>query len=68
VRDEEQSDPLFPLQLQQDAQDLRSHGDVQRRHRFVGDDELRVEREGAGDRDALSLTSAHVVRVPRTCA
>jgi hypothetical protein len=38
--------PLFSLQLQQDVQDLRPHGDVQRRDRLVGDEELRIEREG----------------------
>ena len=46
-------------------QDLRADRDVQRRHRLVQDDELRVRHEGAGDGDALPLAAAELVRVER---
>ncbi|CKO94737.1 Uncharacterised protein [Mycobacterium tuberculosis] len=32
------------------------------RGRFVGKDQLRVQRDRAGDRDALLLAAAHVTR------
>ncbi|CRX24549.1 hypothetical protein PAERUG_P54_1_London_24_VIM_2_04_13_04031 [Pseudomonas aeruginosa] len=44
-------------------QHLRLHRDVQRRDRFVGDDQLRVERQRAGDAEALALAAGELVRV-----
>jgi hypothetical protein len=34
---------------------LRLHADVERRHRLVGDEQLGLERDRAGDADALAL-------------
>ena len=41
------------LQLDEQVEDRRLHGDVERRGRLVADDELRVAGERARDRDAL---------------
>ncbi len=51
------------LQIAQQIQHLRLNRDIQRRDRLVGDDELRVERERAGDADALALATAELVRI-----
>ena len=40
-----------------------AHGDVERGDRFVADDEIRVEREGAGDADPLALAAGELVRI-----
>ena len=45
--------------------DLRLNRDVQRGHSLVRDDQRRIERECAGDPDALALTAAEFMRVPR---
>ena len=45
------------------VEDLRLHGDVERRDRLVADDQLRVERERAGDPDPLTLPARELVRV-----
>ena len=42
----------------QQVQHLRLHGDIQRRDRLVGDNQARVQRQGAGDADALPLPAA----------
>ena len=44
-------------------------GHVERRDGLVADDELRLERQGAGDADALALAAAELVGVaPRIVA
>mgnify|MGYP003694014791 CR=1 FL=1 len=53
VRDEEVGDLLLRLELDEQVEDRRLHGDVERRGRLVADDELRVSRERARDRDPL---------------
>ena len=45
--------PLLGLELDEQVEDRRLDGDVERRRRLVADDELRVARERARDRDAL---------------
>ena len=65
VRDEQIRELEAPLQLEQEVQDLRLDRHVERRHRLVGDDELRLERERARDADALALAAAELVRVAR---
>jgi hypothetical protein len=37
------------LQVQQQVHDLRLDRHVERRNRFIGDDELRIERQRPGD-------------------
>ena len=50
------------LHLLEQVEDLRLHGDVQRRHRLVADQQLRVEDQGAGDGDPLALPTRELVR------
>ena len=63
VGDEEVGEPELLLQLDEQVQHLRLDRDVERRHRLVGDDELRLQDERAGDPDALALAAAELVRV-----
>ena len=65
VRDEEVRQLQSLLQIHQQVDDLCLDGDVQRRDRLVGDDERRVERQCAGEADALTLSSAELVRIAR---
>ena len=53
VRDEEVRDLLLRLQLDEEVEDRRLDGDVERGGRLVADDELRVARERTRDRDSL---------------
>src|SRR5581483_11505311 len=62
VGDEEVGQAESLLQLEHQVQDLRLHRDVQRRDRLVGDDQPRLERERAGDADALALAAGEGVR------
>ena len=52
------------LQLLEQIQDLRLDGHIERRDRLVGDDEIRVRGERAGDADALLLSAGELVRIP----
>ena len=45
------------------VEDLRLDRDVERGDGLVGDDELRLQRERAGDPDALALAAGELVRV-----
>ena len=63
VRDEEVGEAALLLQLVQQVQDLRLHRDVERAGRLVEHDQVRVERQRAGDRDALPLPAGELVRV-----
>ena len=60
VTDEE--DREIPLLLNTDEQfdDFLLHGDVECTRRLIADENRRLERKGAGDADALTLTAAHV--------
>ena len=53
------------LEIVEQVQDLRLDRDVERADRFVADDEVGVERERAGDADALALAAGEFVRVAR---
>ena len=55
--------PSVGLQLHDEVQDLRLHADVERADRLVRDDELGVQRQRAGDRDALALAARQLVRI-----
>ena len=63
VGDEEVRQVEVLLQLDEEVQHLRLDRDVERRHRLVGDDELRPEHEGAREADALPLAAAELMRV-----
>ena len=51
------------LQIRKQIDDLRLNGNIQRRHRFVGDDQLRLQRQRPGDPDPLPLPAAELVRI-----
>jgi hypothetical protein len=52
VRDEEAREPAALLQVLEQVDDVRLDRDVERRDRFVGDDQAGLERDGARDADA----------------
>ena len=61
---DEQVGELEPvLQVLQQVEDLRLDRHVERRHRLVAHHELRVERQRAGDADALPLAAGERVRI-----
>ena len=62
VRDEEVGQAELALQVAEQVEDLRLHRDVERRDRLVADDDLGLERERAGDADALALAAGELVR------
>ncbi len=57
VRDEEIGEAELVLQVLEQVESLRLHRDIEGRDRLVGDDEARIERERAGDADALALAA-----------
>ena len=61
--DEEIGQAELVLQVLQKIDNLRLHRDVERADRLVADDKVWLDREGAGDADALALASAELVRV-----
>ena len=64
VRDEEVGEAELLLETHHQVEHLGLHGDVERRDRLVGDDELGLDRERAGDADPLPLAAAELVRAP----
>src|SRR5262249_39274093 len=50
-------------QLIEKIQNLLLHGNVQRRDRLIGNDELGLDRECTGNADALALSTGELVRV-----
>ena len=51
------------LQLGEELEHARLHRDVERRGRLVGDQQLGLERERAGEARALALAAGELVRV-----
>jgi hypothetical protein len=43
--------------------DLRLHGNIQRAHRLVADDQFRLDRQRARDADALALAAGKFMRI-----
>jgi hypothetical protein len=64
VGDEQVGQVELVLQPLHQVEHLRLDRDVERGDRFVGDDEVGLARQGAGDADALALTAGELVRVP----
>ena len=56
--------PSSLLQVAQQVEDRRLHGDVERRHRLVGDEQRRRHRERPREPDTLALAARELVRVP----
>src|SRR5665647_2111321 len=63
VGDEDVRQFELVLKVLEEVDHLRPDGHVEGAHRLVADDELRVERQGAGDADALALPARELVRV-----
>ena len=63
MRHDDDRQPQLVAQPQQQREDLAAHGRVQRRHRFVGDDHVRLQHERPRDDHALALTAGQLVRV-----
>ena len=57
VRDEQEGQPALGLEILEQVEDLGLDRDVERRDRLVADDQVGIEREGAGDADALALAA-----------
>ena len=63
VRDEQIGEAELVLQVLQQVDHLRLDRHVERRDRLVADDQLGLERQRAGDADALALAAGEFVRV-----
>src|SRR6185369_10256542 len=63
VRDKDVGEAEAPLQILQQVDDLGLDRDIQRRHRLVADDQLRLHRKCSRDADALALSAGKFVRV-----
>ncbi len=62
VGDEQVGDAELLLQLLEEVEDAGLNRHVERGHRLVEDDDFRLERDGAGDADALALPAAQLMR------
>ena len=51
------------LNILQQVDDLGLNGHVERRNRFVGDDEFWIHGQSTGDPNALPLSAAELVRI-----
>ena len=66
VGDEQIRQPEAPLQILHDVQHLRLHRNIERRGRLVAHEELRVDCERAGDRNALALPPGKLMGIAIT--
>jgi hypothetical protein len=64
VADEQDREIELLLDVLQQRDHVRLDGDVQRRHRLVGDDHPRVDDQRPGERDPLFLATRQLVWVP----
>ncbi len=63
MADEQIGQVEIPFQILKQVEDLRLYRDVERRCRFVAQDELRIKRKGARDADALALPTGEGMRI-----
>ena len=63
VTDEDASQTELAVGFLQQGEDLRLHGDVERRCRLVGQNQRRPQNNGPRDGDALTLAAGELVRV-----
>ena len=61
--DEQHRHAELGLQVFQQLQDLRLHGDVERGRRFVGDQKIGTVGERHGDHHPLALAAGELVRI-----
>src|SRR5712691_2128716 len=65
MRDEDIGERKVALEIDEQVEHLNLDRLVERGNRLVEDDELRLERQGAGDIDALALAARKLVRIAR---
>ena len=63
VADEQQGEAQIGAQFAQQGEDLRLARDIEAGDDLVGDDQPRLQRDGAGDADALALAAGQFVRI-----
>ena len=68
VRDEDVGQPELVLEVLEQVEDLRLDGHVERGHRLVADDQLRIHGQRPGDADPLALPAGELVREPVECS
>ena len=61
--DEQHRHAVFRLEIGEQLQDLRLHGDVERGGRLVGDEQVRPVGERHGDHHALALAAGKLMRI-----
>ena len=57
VADQQIGEIEFPPEFQQQVEDLRLHGHIERRGRLIADHDVRPHDERSGDGDALALAT-----------
>lgn len=55
------------LQVHEQVDDLRLNGDVQGGDRLIADHQIRLQRQGTGDADALALAAGELGEKARPC-
>ena len=63
MRDDHDRHAEFITQIHQQIEDLRLNGHIQRRGRFIGDQQLWVAGKRDGNHHALALPAGHLVRI-----
>ena len=63
MRDEEEGNPEFPLQVLKKIEDLRPDRKVERAHRLVADKQLRFRRNRPRNADALTLSPRELMGI-----
>ena len=63
MRNENKRNAKFALQFHQQVDDLRLNGDIERRNRFIADDQPGVDDQRARNADTLALPARKLVRV-----
>ena len=56
-------DAHLALQIEHQIDNLRAYRHVQRRYRFIGNHHFWIERQRAGNTDALALAAGKLVRI-----
>ena len=59
--DEEIGQAVLLLQVLEQVQHLALHRNIQCGDRFIADDQVRLQRNGAGNADALALAAAELL-------
>jgi hypothetical protein len=63
VRDEQVRESPVLLQVHEQVDHLRLHRHIEHGHRFVADNEIRIDRERPRDPDALALSARELMRI-----